>query len=254
MSKKKTASQIDDENQSLVDHLTELRFRLIRAFIAIGIGAAVCYNFSEILFDIIRRPISPFLDATGGGLIFTGPMDKFVASIKVSLLGGLIVSCPFWVYQLWKFIAPGLYAHEKKYSLAFIFFGTVLFLSGVTFVYFVVYPLAFDFLMNYGSGTDQAMISIGEYLSFFMTTTLLFGAAFELPLILTILGMAGVIDKKFLKEKRRYAIVLMAVTSAFLTPPDVLSMSALMVPLLILYEISVVLVGIFGLKHEESPS
>jgi sec-independent protein translocase protein TatC len=244
------AHETNEENinqEPLVSHLTELRSRLIRAVIAVLIASGLCWVFSEILFDIIRAPILPFLkSATGTGLVFTAPMDKFLAHIKVSLFSGVIVSSPFWIWQLWQFVAPGLYSKEKKYAIAFMFSGTVLFLAGVSFVYFVVYPLAFDFLMSFGGGTDVPMITISDYLSFFTTTTIVFGLAFELPLILTLLGMAGVIDQRFLREKRRFAIVLLAFLSAMATPPDVMSMALMMVPMLILYESSVILVGIFG--------
>lgn len=240
--------EAEDNEQSLTDHLTELRTRLIQSLYGVILGFAVCFIKSEFLFDIIRRPIKPFLGE--GGLVFTAPMDKFMAHVKVSLLGGMIITCPWWVYQIWKFVAPGLYAKEKKYSLAFIFSGSVLFLMGVSFVYFIIYPMAFDFLINYGGGTDKAMITINDYLSFFTTTTLVFGLSFELPLVMALLGIAGIVDKELLVSSRRYAIVLLAVISAVITPPDVMSMVLLMIPLYLLYESGIVLVGIFNRKAE----
>jgi len=244
------AEQIDD-GQTLVEHLSELRTRLIWSLAFVFIGFLASWGFSELLFDIIRGPIQPYLSTDSGGLVFTAPMDKFMAHLKVSFLSGIILTCPLWLSQVWLFVAPGLYASEKKYVVGFISFGTLLFLTGVSFVYFVVYPAAFKFLMGFGGETDVPMITIGEYLSFFTTTTLVFGAAFEMPLILTILGMMGVIDHKFLAEKRRYAIVLLAAMSAMFTPPDVISMILMMLPMILLYESSVLLVRFFGARRHE---
>ena len=241
-------SQSEEENQTLVDHLSDLRRCLLHSIIAIVCGFAFSWIFSEQLFEIIRAPL---YKVTAKGLVFTAPMDKFLAHIKVSLLAGIIITCPLWMYQIWRFIAPGLYENEKKVGMAFIFCGSFLFIGGVCFVYFIVYPMAFDFLINFGGGIDEAMITISDYLSFFMTTTLVFGAAFEMPLILTILGIVGVIDHNFLRSKRRYAIVLMALLSAFLTPPDVVSMFAMLGPLILLYEVSIIAVKILGKKKED---
>lgn len=241
-------NQNPQDQYTLVEHLTELRTRLIRGLLAILVFAIGAWNFSEVLFDIVRAPILPYLPQEG--LVFTAPMDKFLAHIKVAILSGVILSCPIWIYQTWKFIAPGLYKNERKFGLYFIFFGSFLFLSGVSFVYFVVYPLAFEFLLNFGGATDSAMITISDYLSFFMTTTLLFGAAFEMPLILTILGIAGIVTSDFLRSIRRFAIVIICVVSAFITPPDVMSMVLLVLPLIGLYEVSILLVGWLGKKPE----
>ncbi len=237
------------DDYTLVEHLTELRDRIIRSLIAVTVFAIAAWNFSDFFFSIVRAPILPYLPENG--LVFTAPMDKFMAHLKVSILTGVILACPVWIWQIWHFVAPGLYKNEKKYSLYFIFFGSFLFLTGVSFVYFVVYPLAFEFLLNFGGETDKAMITINDYLSFFMTTTLVFGLAFELPLILTILGMAGIVNKALLIALRRYAVILMCVLSAVITPPDVMSMVLLVLPLCGLYELSIVLVGWFGHKPEE---
>jgi len=238
-----------ETQDSLVSHLAELRGRLIYSILALLVVSGISYYFRENLFDVIRGPIKPYLSK--GGFAVFGPMDKFMAGIKVSILAGIIGTCPFWMYQLWKFVAPGLYAKEKKFGLAFISSGSFLFLSGVCFVYFVIYPLAFKFLLSFDETSDFAMIGLNKYLSFFFTTTLVFGLTFELPLALTILGIVGIVDKKFLKEKRRYAIVGLAALSAVVTPPDVVSMLLMVAPLILLYELSIILVGIFGAKPIE---
>lgn len=236
-----------NEEQTLIDHLAELRTRLIYAFLGVACGMALCWGFSEQIMDLIRHPILPYLPQ--GGLVFTGVMDKFMAHVKVALLGGVIISCPFWIFQLWKFVAPGLYEGERKYASVFILCGSLLFLIGVAFVYFFVYPVAFEFLMGFGGAEDKPMISIGEYLSFFMTTTLLFGLAFELPLFLVILALIGLIDAQFLRKNRRYALVIMALLAAMLTPPDVISMTMMLVPLMALYESAIIAITILVRKR-----
>lgn len=225
--------------QSLVDHLRELRKRLMYSALGIVLMAAACWFYKELLFDLIRRPIEPFLSTDQKGLVYTGLMENFLAYVKISLLGGVILSCPFWLYHLWKFLSPALYKNEKKYGIAFIFSGSILFLSGVSFVYFMVYPIAFDFLLSFGQGQDQALITVNEYLSFFIKTTFLFGLAFEIPLILTLLGILGIVSADFLAQNRRYAFLILAFASALMTPPDPLSMLMMSFPMVFLYEISI---------------
>ncbi|MCC7404720.1 MAG: twin-arginine translocase subunit TatC [Bdellovibrionales bacterium] len=236
-----------DKSITLVDHLAELRTRIWWSMVAVFVGFIACFNFSEFLFDIVRQPIAPYLKATGG-LVFTAPTDKFIAHLKVSFLAGTIVTCPVWMYHVWKFVSPGLYDKEKKYAVAFIGFGSLLFMMGTAFVYFAVFPMAFKFLMTFGGSTDTPMITIGEYLSFFVTTTLVFGVAFEMPVILAILGMTGLISAEFLSTYRRYAYVLLATASAVFTPPDALSMILMLAPMLVLYELSVLLVRFLAPK------
>lgn len=200
--------------------------------------------FKEILFDVIRQPIEPFLSTEQKGLVYTGLMENFLAYVKISLLGGVILSCPFWLYHLWKFLSPALYKNEKKYGIAFIFSGTVLFVSGVAFVYFLVYPIAFDFLLSFGQGQDQALITVNEYLSFFIKTTFLFGLAFEIPLVLSLLGILGIVSADFLASNRRYAYLFLSFASALMTPPDPLSMLMMACPMVLLYELSILSIRI----------
>jgi sec-independent protein translocase protein TatC len=234
--------------QSLIEHLTELRNVLVKAAWAIGLATAACWYFHNELFDIIRGPIAPYLDK--GGLVFTHPIDKFMAHLKVTVLAGVMVSAPIWLYQAWQFVAPGLYAHERRYSLVFIASGTLLFLVGTSFAYFLVLPAAFHFLLSFGGQTDRPMITIENHLSFVTSMMLVFGFAFELPLVIVVLGAIGIVDQKFLREKRRIMIVILAVVSAIVTPPDAMSMLSLLVPLIILYEISILLVGAMHKKRK----
>lgn len=228
------------DNFTLVDHLTELRDRLIKSVWAIAFTTAICFAFSEYIFNFVRYPVASYLP--GGGLIFTNPMDKFLAHMKISVVSGIILACPAWIYQVWRFIAPGLYAHEKKYSVAFVLAGVALFLIGVSFAYFVVLPTAFEFLFNFGGSVDKPLITITEYMSFFATMILVFGASFELPLIVVILGVLGLVTAQTLREKRRYAIVGMATIAAVVTPPDILSMMLLLIPMSLLYEVAILVV------------
>lgn len=242
-------NQSPQDDYTLVEHLTELRDRIIRSLIAVTTLSVVAWSYKEFFFAIVRGPIEPYLD--GEGLKYLAPPEKFMGYLKVSILAGVIMATPIWVYQFWKFIAPGLYKNEKKFGLYFIFFGSTLFLVGVTFVYFVVYPLAYGFLFSIGDPNDKPMITINEYISFFTTTTLVFGLAFELPLVLTILGIIGIVNDTLLKALRRYALVIICIASAIITPPDVMSMVLLVLPLYGLYELSIILVGMFGHKPEE---
>lgn len=229
----------DLKEESLVDHLRELRKRLVYIFLGVVVSATACWFFKELLFDFIRQPIEPFLSTDSKGLVYTGIMESFMAYIKICLLGGVVLSCPFWLYHLWRFIAPALYSHEKKYGVGFILSGTLLFFLGISFVYYFVYPIAFKFLLGFGSGQDQALITINDYLSFFLKTTFLFGLAFEVPLVLTFLGLMGIVTADFLAKNRRYAFLFLCLLSAILTPPDPTSMMMMALPLGVLYESSI---------------
>jgi sec-independent protein translocase protein TatC len=230
-----------NSSMGLIEHLQDLRISLTRSLWGIVIGFAICYQYTDAFFDFIRAPIAPYLPS--GGLVFTGPIDKFFAHLKIAFLGGIFISAPWWIYQIWNFVAPGLYKHERKATISFITAGTSLFLIGLSFTYFIVFPMAFKFLMTFGGDTDKPMITIDQYLDFFLWTCLSFGAAFELPLILVTLSLLGLISHAFLKDNRKYAIVLLSILTAVITPPDLLSMLLMLAPMWLLYDISVFLVG-----------
>jgi sec-independent protein translocase protein TatC len=226
----------------MTDHLAELRVRLIRVLIILFVGFGLCYGFSEKLFDVLRSPILPYLPEGAKGLHYIGVFEKFMAHIKVSFLGGVFLTAPFWLYQIWGFVAPGLYAKEKKYALGFLTSGVALFLTGAAFAYFVVLPFAFKFLIGFGGDVDKPLITINEYLDFILKFFLGFGIMFEVPVVLSFLGLMGVVDSDFLRQNRRWAILIMAIVSAIITPPDAVSMLALLIPLALLYEVSIWLV------------
>lgn len=234
-------SAVNDIHMTFTDHLRELRKRLINSIWALLIFTTIAYNYSTEIFDFVRAPIAKYL--TTGGLVYTAPMDKLIAHFKISFVVGIIFSCPFWLYQLWKFIAPGLYQKEKKYAFSFIAFGSSLFLSGVAFAYFVALPMTFDFLFTFGGDKDKPMITIDQYMDFFSQFSLMFGVSFELPLILSLLAMLGVVNQRFLIDKGRYAVLILAVLAAIITPPDVMSMGVMLVPMIALYYIGVIMVG-----------
>ncbi len=240
----------EEQNMTLIDHLRELRTCIVRGAISIFVGMALCWGLSDKIFDLIRKPIMPYLQ--GGGLVFTAPMDKFMAHIKIAFVMGVIVAAPFWLYQVWKFISPALYKSEKKLAIGFVAAGTFQFLAGASFCYLVVLPAAFEFLMHFGGTIDKPMITISQYLDFFSQTVIIFGLTFEVPVVIAFLGLMGLVSHKFLKEKRRYAIVANTILAAIATPPDFISMMLLLVPLLIMYEISIFIVGIFEKRKIEN--
>jgi sec-independent protein translocase protein TatC len=172
-------------------------------------------------------------------------MDKFMAHIKISFVMGMLLSSPFWLYQLWSFISPALYRKEKKMAAGFIFFGTLQFVLGLAFSYYVVLPMAFHFLMTFGGSVDKPMITIDHYLGFVTQTAIVFALCFQMPVVISFLGMIGLVSQTFLKKNRRYAVLIISVVSAIAAPPDALSMILLLVPMWVLYEISIIVVGMF---------
>jgi len=239
-------NNLEDKSMTLIEHLAELRVRLTQSAYSIVIGTCLAWGISDYLFNIIRKPIQPYLP--NGGLVFTSPIDKFMAHIKLAFVAGLVFSAPFWLYQVWKFISPALYKNEKKYAAGFILSGTAQFVLGVLFSYFIVLPMAFKFLMTFGGDVDKPMITIDHYMGFFTQTAIVFGLTFEMPVIISFLGLTGLVSHRFLTENRKYAVVGITVISAIAAPPDALSMILLMVPLWVMYEISIVIVGLFEKK------
>ena len=223
---------------NFTDHLVELRHRIIKILVFVALGFALSYFFSEGILSLITEPIRPHLFATKGKLIFISPFEKFFSYLRVSLFSGFVLSSPFWMYQIWRFISPGLYKNEKKWSLLFVGSSVFLFLSGILFVYFVVYPFSFRFLLSFG-GDEMPYISLKPYLSFFLRTSFVFGLAFEMPLVLLALLKLNIVQPAQLIKARPYVAVGIAFVSAMITPPDIFSMLFMMAPLYLLFEGSI---------------
>jgi len=231
----------------ITDHLVELRKRLIRCFIAAFIGFVFAYLFKEDLFRILTRPL---IDVMGEGetLIFTSIPEAFFTYLKVAILSGILIAAPYILFQFWMFIAPGLYRHERRIMFPIIFISSLFFVGGALFGYFVVFPFAFKFLLGFASETVRPLPSMREYLSFSSRMLLVFGLVFELPIILTSMARLGLVSASFLRKNRKYAILIFFIVAAILTPPDVVSQTLLALPLLVLYEISILGARIFGKK------
>jgi sec-independent protein translocase protein TatC len=220
-------------------HLGELRSCLIKSLLAIAAGFAVCYTFVENLFFFLSRPLTA-VATPGLTLIGTSVIEAFFTKMKVAFIAGLIVALPVVLWQIWRFVAPGLYDHEKRYARSFVFFGTLFFLLGACFCYLVVFQFGFSFLLRrYVAIGVRPAIRVGEYLSFASRLVLALGVAFELPVVCYFLTRIGLIDHRFLVRQFRYAVIVIFILAAILTPPDVISQVLLAVPLMLLYGVSV---------------
>jgi sec-independent protein translocase protein TatC len=238
---------MDEKKLPLTAHLQELRKRLILSFIAVGAGFVLCYTFSQFLFEILAAPLLKVMPS-GGSLIFTSVAEAFFTYMKVAFIAGLILASPFVLYQIWAFVTPGLYRHERKYVVPFVFLGSLFFATGILFGYFVAIPFGFKFLLGYATDFIKPMPSMKEYLSFSIKFLLAFGLVFEFPVVLLLLARIGVIDAKMLARQRKYAILLIFVFAAVMTPPDIISQVLMALPLMGLYELSILLSKLFGKK------
>jgi len=244
----------EDGKMPLFEHLEELRSRLLICCLAIGIGFVVSYFFSSRIFEMLIRPwVKAMPEGQPAKLIYTAPHEAFFVYMKVSFIAGTILAAPVILWQIWKFVAPGLYENEKKYILPVMFFSSFCFVSGVAFGYFVVIPVAFKFFASFASDYITPMLRTTEYLSFANKMLLCFGIAFELPVFAFFLAKLGVLSSDFLRRKRKWAIILIFIAAAVLTPsPDIVSQLLMAVPLLFLYEASVWIVYFFGSKPSET--
>ncbi len=236
--------------QAANQHLEELRTRLLICCLAVGVGFVVSYFFSGKIFEWLMRPwINAMPPGQSAKLIYTAPHEAFFVYMKVSLISGTLLAIPVILWQIWRFVAPGLYANEKKYMLPVIFCSCFCFVSGVLFGYFVVIPVAFKFFASFSSEYITPMLRTTEYLAFANKMLLCFGLAFQLPVFAFFLAKLGLLSSGFLKRKRKWAIVLIFIAAAVLTPsPDVVSQLLMAAPLLVLYEASVWIVHFFGAK------
>jgi sec-independent protein translocase protein TatC len=229
-----------EEKMPFTAHLEELRTRIIRIMIAAAIGFGVCWYFKEWLFQIITRPLHRVLPPNSY-MIYTSLPEAFFNYMKISFYASLFLTSPYILYQLWKFISPGLYKTEKKYMLPFVISSTTLFICGILFGYYLALPPAFGFFVEFSSDFLRPMLSLREYLSFSLKLLLAFGLSFELPVVIFFLAKIGVVNSKMLSRNRRYAILIIFIAAAILTPsPDAITQIIMAVPLMGLYEIGII--------------
>ena len=236
---------IDDSKQPLLEHLIELRRRLLWCLATLVVTFFICFAFAQDIFAVL---VQPLLRAGQGKLIYTDIFEAFFTQVKVSLFAALMLSFPVVAIQLWRFVAPGLYVKEKKAFLPFLLLTPVFFIGGACFAYFVAMPWALHFLLSYqgnvGGIQQEALPGVGNYLNFVTRFLFGFGAAFLLPILLMILERAGIVTREQLARSRRYAVVAAAAAAAVLTPPDVVSMLLLLVPLYGLYEFAILAIRV----------
>ncbi len=235
----------------LKPHLVELRKRLAISVIAIVVLFFVMFSFWQPILDWMIMPLKAVLPE-GSHVIFTKVQEPFFTALKVSFFTGFVAALPIIFWQLWLFIAPGLYENEKKMILPFAIGATIMFLIGGSFCYYVVIPFGFDFLINFGSQLFTALPSIGEYVSFFTKLILGFGLAFEMPVITFVLAMMGLVTDRTLKDFFRYALVVIFLVSALLTPPDVLTQFLMAGPMILLYGLSIMIAKSVNPEEKET--
>lgn len=245
---------MDDVKLPLTAHLDELRTRLIRSLLGVGVGFALCYAGIEPLMAWLVAPVRA-LASSQVQIIGTGLAEAFFTKLKVAFFGGIFAASPVIFYQIWKFIAPGLHEHERRYVLPFVGFATVFFLAGAFFCYRYVFPTAFGFFLEeYSSVAIAPMLKISEYLSFATRMLLAFGVVFELPVFTFFLARVGVVNHKTMIATWRYAVVGIFIVAAVLTPgPDVASQMLMATPLLVLYALSIGVAYVFGRAPDARP-
>lgn len=238
----------DAHEMTFLGHLQELRMRLTRCLIAAFVGLLACYGFSEQLFQKLMEPLVTLLEPAGGSLIYTGLPEAFFTHLKVAAVAGLFAASPYIFYQLWMFVAPGLYEGERKWIVPIAVCSAACFVTGALFGYYVVFPFGFQFFLGYATDFIRPMPSVKEYFSFATGMLFAFGLIFELPLFMLFLASLGIVTSKGLRKYRKYAMLGSFVVAAILTPPDVVSQILMAGPLCLLYEVGIWVAWIFGKK------
>lgn len=230
------------KEMSFMDHLEELRTRVIRVLGILIVSFIICYSFASEISEFLLIPLRKAV-GTEGKIVFTGLLDKVTAELQIAFWSCVILASPFWFREVWLFIKPGLYEREVKAVRPFIFSGFILFMLGVAFGYYIVFPFTFQAIMTYGVQNVEAMLSLQDYLLLASKVLVFLGILFQMPNVMCILGFMGLVTKYSLREWRRYMAVIMAVAAAILSPPDVLSMMCVWIPMMFLYEIGIIAVA-----------
>jgi sec-independent protein translocase protein TatC len=240
---------------SFFDHLTELRIRLVRALLGVGVGVAVTGWFAEDIFRFIMRPVIASLPEGQRQLNYTSYLEPFLVYLKVALYVGLFLAAPWVLYQVWLFIAPGLYKREKKVVIPFVVVGTLLFYCGVAFTYFGVMPYAFPALASIAGPDMKPLLTMKEQLTLVLAMMLGFGVVFEIPVIIAFLAMIGLVTPEFLTKYRRHAMIVNVIVAALLTPTgDPFNLAIMAVPMIVFYEIGILVARVVGKKRQAEAS
>ena len=250
----------NEKKSSFVEHLTELRSRLIRSVIYLFIFFIICYFFAEEIYSFLVTPYAEAVkdDSANRRMIFTALHETFITYLKVAFFAAMFVSSPIILTQIWKFVAPGLYKNEKRALLPYLIATPTLFLFGGMLVYYLIMPLAIKFFLTFETSAQISILPIqleakvNEYLSLVMKLIFAFGISFQLPVVLSLLARVGVVDSEFLKKRRKYVVVIIFAAAAILTPPDPITQIGLAIPLLILYELSIFSVKFIEKKNLEN--
>lgn len=235
----------------LLDHLSELRSRLTKAVIAVAVGFAICWAFVDPLFNILLKPLLAVLPE-GTHAQYTTLPEAFFTRMYIAFVAGVFIASPAIFYQIWAFVAPGLYEEEKRYILPIAFFSALFFIAGGLFCYFIVFPFAFSFFISYSTPEIVITPKVSDYLSFTLKLIIAFGLIFEMPIFTLFLARLGILTAAMMRRVRRYAIVGIFILAAILTPPDVVSQLLMACPMLILYEVSIGVAVVFGRKTRKT--
>lgn len=237
------------DSMPFLEHLGELRKRIVWSLASIIVGLAIALAFTERLMKFLRRPFDQAVP--GHKLVFLAPAEAFWVYMKVALLAGVVLAMPMVLYQIWAFVAPGLYSHEKRYAAPFVIVGSLFFLLGAAFAQLVVIPFAMRFLVTFPGPDLAPMISIGSYTDFVLKFTVAFGIVFELPVAITLASRMGLVTPQMLAKNRKYAILINFVIAAALTPtPDIVNQALMAGPLVVLYELGIVAARLFGKRPQ----
>ena len=244
-------SQQEEALQALTAHVVELRKRIMWSFLAMVLGTALCFLFKEQIFSFLVQPFADAMHKVGGTnrMISTGSTEIFMTYLRVSFFAGCFLTFPFLLWQVWMFVAPGLYKNEKNVFFPYLIATPVLFFLGGAMVYYLIMPAAWTFLLHFQSSGEHTALridheqSVGEYLSVVMTLIFVFGLSFQLPVLMTLMARAGLLGAQGMRNFRKYAVVIIFAVAAVITPPDVFSQIALAIPLCGLYEVSIFLVS-----------
>lgn len=236
---------MDTTKSSIIEHLGELRKRVIIIAIAVLAGTMVGYYFVEELVDLLAAPVSHL------ELIYLSPPDLFLAQLKISVITGIIITAPITLLQVWLFVKPGLKKKEQKYGLFALFMGTLFFFLGVSFAFFVIIPMSITFFLGIGSGQVQPMFSFANYLSYCGSLILTFGIVFQLPMVIILLSQLNLVGSRTFKKSRKFFILGVALVSALLTPPDIISQILMSGPLIVLYEFSILVAMVIERKRRK---